>query len=260
MSSSQVFSVQKLLILIGLSPMVHVPAGEFLTGSANSDPDAGDNEKPQHTVYLDAFWIDKTEVTNAQYNVCVQAGVCKASAFAGNSNYSGDTQPVVGVDWSDAKAYCEWAGRQLPTEAQWEKAAHGTPLSVPPAGGGEAGGARIYPWGNDPPTCELAQYYGCSPQGTVPVGSKSPADDSPYGVADMAGNVWEWVADWYDGNYYASSPARNPDGPSSGQSRVVRGGGWGGDADNLRSASRNYDGPGDRSDDIGFRCVGVPGQ
>ena len=138
--------------------LLPVPAGEFLMGSDPAvDKDAQDDEKPQHTVYLDTFWIDKTEVTNAQYQTCVSAGACSQSEYADDSHFNAPNQPVVGVSWNDATAYCEWAGRRLPTEAEWEKAARGTD-------------GRIYPWGNDAPTCELAQYcrlrrkYGCGGQ------------------------------------------------------------------------------------------------
>jgi formylglycine-generating enzyme required for sulfatase activity len=231
--------------------MVHVPVGEFLMGSADSDKDAQSDEKPQHTVYLDAFWIDRTEVTNAQYKKCVQAGACKASGFASDSKYNADNQPVVGVSWDAAQAYCQWAGRQLPTEVQWEKAARGA----------QADG-RIYPWGNQPTTCEYAVMNDGSGNGCGkgdapwPVGSK-PQGASPYGALDMAGNVWEWVADWYDEKYYASSPPKNPPGPSSGQDRVLRGGSWYNGQAGARAASRGRNSPGDRYNNVGFRCVGV---
>lgn len=161
--------------------MAYVPAGEFWMGSADSDSQADSNEKPQHKVYLDALWIDRTEVTNAQNNKCVQAKVCKASNYATDSKYNGDEQPVVGVDWSQAQAYCQWAGRQLPTEAQWEKAARGAD-------------GRIYPWGDRTATCEYAVMNDGSGNGcgkgyaSWPVGSK-PRGTSPYGALDMAGNV-----------------------------------------------------------------------
>ena len=194
--------------------MVYVPAGEFLMGSTDADietilagcktckRDLFTNEQPQHKVYLDAFWIDKTEVTNAQYKKCVQAGVCKASQLASFSALNGDTQPVVGVDWNDAQAYCQRAGRKLPTEAQWEKAARGTD-------------GRIYPWGNQAATCEYAvmndgSENGCGKGNAAwPIGSKLKGA-SPYGALDMMGNVWEWVADWYSESYYAGSPPQEP--------------------------------------------------
>jgi len=229
--------------------MVYVPAGEFLMGS---DQGGSDDEKPQHKVYLDAFWIDRTEVTNAQYKKCAQAGQCKASSYAGDSKFNGDTQPVVGVDWNDAKTYCGWAGAALPTEAQWEKAARGTD-------------GRAYPWGNNPVTgkllnfcdknCEYDQKDSAVDDGyakTAPVGSYL-AGTSPYGALDMAGNVWEWVEDWYDGY-----PGTTYKSDYFGQKyRVLRGGSWLNDATYVRATDRGYVGLSDnRSADIGFRCVG----
>jgi formylglycine-generating enzyme required for sulfatase activity len=230
--------------------MVYVPAGEFLMGSADSDSQAYSNEKPQHTVYLDAFWIDKTEVTNAQYKKCVQAGACKALEYARSSDYNGDTQPVVEVDWFNAQAYCQWAGRQLPTEAQWEKAARGTD-------------GRIYPWGNQAATCEYAVMNvgsgnGCGKGTTWPVGSK-PKGASPYGALDMAGNVWEWVADWYSESYYAGSPSKNPPGPASGEYRVPRGGSFYDEARVVRGVYRGREVPGYWAPGRGFRCVCASG-
>ncbi|MBN1139455.1 MAG: SUMF1/EgtB/PvdO family nonheme iron enzyme [Anaerolineae bacterium] len=227
--------------------MVFVPAGTFWMGSAAGDEGAYDDEFPQHEVTLDAFWIDRTEVTNAQYRLCVQTGACQASDLAGDSDYNGDTQPVVGVDWSDAQAYCAWAGRSLPTEAQWEKAARGTDR-------------RAYPWGNQTATCEYAVMddgsgNGCG-QGSKawPVGSK-PAGASPYGALDMAGNVWEWVADRYGEDYYAQSPREDPAGPENGALRVLRGGSWYDSRNIVRAAYRGRLGPSYSSDYVGFRCV-----
>ncbi len=243
--------------------MVYVPAGEFLMGSTDADIDAilagckdckrdgYISEQPQHKVYLDAFWIDKTEVTNAQYKKCVQAGACKASAYASDSTYNADTQPVVGVDWSNAQAYCQWAGRQLPTEAQWEKAARGTD-------------GRIYPWGNQAATCEYAVMddgsgVGCGKGNAAWLVGSKPKGASPYGALDMAGNVWEWVADWYDSQYYASSPPRNPQGPSSGEYRVLRGGSSDDVARHVRGAYRVVSHPWLWYTYWGFRCVCVSG-
>jgi formylglycine-generating enzyme required for sulfatase activity len=225
--------------------MVFVPAGEFLMGSHDNRGRMYDDEKPQHKVYLDAFWIDKTEVTNAQYKKCVAAGKCQSSNYADDARFNGDAQPVVGVSWNDAKTYCEWAGARLPTEAEWEKAARGTD-------------GRLYPWGNGPDTCEYAVTNdgsgdGCGQGGKAwPVGSK-PRGASPYGALDMAGNVLEWVADWYDGSYYARSPGRNPTGPDSGESKVLRGGSWLG---HIRSDRRNEDHPDTTLSTLyGFRCA-----
>ena len=189
--------------------MMYVPAGEFVMGSNNGD----ENEKPAHTVYLDAYWIDRTEVTNAMYAMCVQAGGCQPpfqdSSYYNNTEYA--NHPVRPLNLDEAITYCKWAEVRLPTEAEWEKAARGTD-------------GRIYPWGNKEPSCAIANIDGCM-GGTSVVGSY-PAGISPYGVLDMIGNVWEWVADWYSDTYYANSPDKNPQGPSSGQYHLVRGGSW----------------------------------
>lgn len=211
--------------------MVYVPAGAFLMGSGSSDSLAYSDEKPQHTVYLDGFWIDRTEVTNKMYALCVGAGSCQppsgTKSFTRNSYYRDlqyDDYPVIYIAWNGAKAYCEWAGRRLPTEAEWEKAARGTD-------------GRIYPWGDSfdgtrlnfcDSSCSFDWAYKPVSDGyadTAPVGSY-PDGASPYGALDMAGNVWEWVADWYDSRYYSNSPTVNPTGPSSGQGLVLRGGSW----------------------------------
>ena len=213
--------------------MVYVPPGTFPMGSTDGDGD----EQPVHDVTLDGFWIDETEVTNAHYAQCVEAGECEAS-FYEDSAYNGDNLPVVGVFWNDADAYCNWAGGQLPTEAQWEYAARG------PDG-------NTYPWGEEVPTCDLAQYGDCDGQ-TVPTGSY-PEGASWAGALDMAGNVWEWVSDWYDSDAYASAVAENPTGPESGDTKVLRGGSWIGKSINLRGANRGDD-DSVWYDDIGFRC------
>jgi formylglycine-generating enzyme required for sulfatase activity len=216
--------------------MVYVPAGEFTMGS----DEGGEDEHPVHTVYLDAFYIDETEVTNVQYQECVEVGVCDApmdTSYYGSADYA--QHPVVYVSWSDADAYCRWAGKRLPTEAEWEKAARGT-------------GGRTYPWGEGI-DCDHAQYEGCG-GGTAPVGSK-PEGVSPYGALDMAGNVWEWMADWYDEDYYSQSPERNPPGPDSGRYRVVRGGSWDNAQRHARCTSRDGYGPRLRDNRMGFRCA-----
>lgn len=212
--------------------MVLVPAGEFLMGF---DADAAlaecekytnycrrswyENEVPPHTIYLDAFYIDKYEVTNGLYAACVQAGICQppkdASSFM-RSSYYGNPQyedyPVIHVDWNMAEAYCEWRGARLPTEAEWEKAARGTY------------GRTYYSWG-DGLECtnyfNLEDYDGCF-YDTSPVGIHE-SGRSFYGAYDMEGNVWEWVADWYSETYYAGSPYENPPGPEAGQDHVKRG-------------------------------------
>ncbi len=244
--------------------MVLVPGGEFSMGSADADPKAGADEKPQQTVYLDAFWIDRTEVSNAQYVGFLNAlgaytGTCggydcaetkredKYSHILGGAQdgsyvvESGfEDHPVTQVSWYGAQAYCAWAGVRLPTEAEWEKAARGTD-------------GRPYPWGNEPPDCDKAQYGDCD-GATEAVGSR-PAGASPYGALDMAGNVWEWVADWYDPAYYGFSPAQNPRGPELGERKVFRGGSWGYPPAFLRAGDRARNRPTYAGFNVGFRCA-----
>jgi len=229
--------------------MVYVPEGNFSMGSDNGRID----ERPVHTVYLDAYWIDRTEVTNAMYAQCVQAGACKSPSSTSSNrshSYYDNGQyadyPVFGVDWNDASAYCKWEGARLPSEAEWEKAARGTD-------------GRTYPWGNSSPTCTLASLpslgYGTSPcvMNTTAVGSY-PDGKSPYGALDMAGSVWEWVNDWYSGTYYSQSPGSNPTGPASGDYRVLRGVSWDNNVENVRSAYRYRVDPTDSDNLFGFRC------
>ena len=207
---------------------------------------------PGHTVYLDAFWIDKTDVTFGMYNRCVQAGSCQ-QPYATNSlahvivsdNPNNVDFPVYRIEWSQASAYCQWAGVGLPTEAEWEKAARGTD-------------GRTYPWGNSSPTCSLANYTNWYPfnscnNGVTTVDSHL-LGASPYGVLDMAGNVWQWVADWYA--KYSKSDQINPQGPVSGQYRVLRGGSFGFSDFVMRSTNRVPTDPtGFYYGYIGFRCA-----
>jgi len=191
--------------------MVLIPAGEFQMGSNESD-----DEKPIHTVYLDAFYIDKYEVTNAQYKKFMDAKGYKAPGYWNDPKYNAPNHPVVGVTWNDAKAYADWAGKRLPTEAEWEKAARG----------GVTG--KKYVWGDEwPPPNKAGNFDNSITKDgytyTAPVGSFKP---NGYGLYDMAGNVWEWCADWYDNNYYFTSTKSNPAGPSSGTYHVCRGGSW----------------------------------
>ncbi len=234
---------------------MYIPAGEFLMGSEVGYSD----EEPVHTVYLDAYYIDQYEVTNAAYRECVETGTCdlpEQSGFVYLYTYYGNPAygeyPVINVSWHDARAYCEWAGRRLPTEAEWEKAARGTD-------------GRVYPWGDEfdgtvvnfcDQECELDMANTSSNRfpDTVPVGSY-PGGASPYRVYDMAGNVWEYVSDWYDEDYYGNSPSENPQGPSSGQLRGVRGGSWYYSADRVRTAYRIGVGPDFTDPSIGFRCA-----
>lgn len=227
-------------IEIDRAKMVYVPAGEFLMGSNKSNPQADPDEKPQLTPILDAYWIDRTEVTNAMYTGCVEAGACTPPMHS--SHYALPEyadHPVAGVTWFQAGEYCAWAGRRLPTEAEWEKAARGTD-------------GRLYPWGNTPPNAKLLNFAD-QVGDTAPVGSY-PAGASPYGALDMAGNVWEWVSDGYDPGYYTHAPSTNPPGGTSANQRVVRGGAWGVDARAVRAANRFWAFPG-RNDTDGFRCA-----
>jgi formylglycine-generating enzyme required for sulfatase activity len=226
--------------------MIFVRAGEFQMGSNDGDED----EKPVHTVYLDAFWIDQTEVTNVMYEKCVSAGECVSPGEIYNfSNSDYANHPVGGILWDHAVGYCEWANNgRLPTEAEWEKAAQGSPES------------RKYPWGNQEPSCEFgvengAQYAECNGGLAVPVASFS---SNGYDLYDMAGNVSEWVLDWYDISFYSNSPSANPQGPTLGEQRVTRGGGWGiyGGLENaLRVADRREYSPYHATGTIGFRCA-----
>jgi formylglycine-generating enzyme required for sulfatase activity len=229
--------------------MVFVPAGKFRMGSET----AYDDEKPVHEVYLDAFWIDKYEVSNAHYAQCVAEGTCSRplsveshsrDSYYGNPTY--DDYPVIKVIWTQADDYCRWVGGRLPTEAEWEKAARGTH-------------ARKYTWGDTAPSCSLANFgglFGCVGD-TSAVGSY-PAGASPYGAMDMAGNVWEWVADWFGEDYYSKSPLQNPSGPVSGEYRVLRGGSWFNTELGVRSARRSWNDPNSTNFVIGFRCVSPP--
>jgi formylglycine-generating enzyme len=229
--------------------MVSVPAGAFQRGCNSAvDSECESDESPYKTITLSAFKIDKTEVTVAAYKACVDAGQCSAANTSGfcNWNVSGrESHPINCVDWAQANAYCAWAGKRLPTEAEWEKAARGTD-------------ARKYPWGNGAINCARANYApdpGANSycvRGTAAVGSY-PSGASPYGALDMVGNVWEWVADWYDSGYYATSPTTDPQGPGSGQYRVLRGGSWGSNPALARASDRNGYNPGNLS--VGFRCA-----
>jgi serine/threonine-protein kinase len=243
--------------------LVFVPAGEFQMGS-NISYDG----QPVHTVYLDAFWIDQTEVTNQQYaeflndmdnqteggSTWMDAGskYVRIHQTAGKwrADFGYSDHPVVEVSWYGASAYCDWAGRMLPTEAMWEKAARGAD-------------ERIYPWGEGI-GCSLAQYGDCG-GGTVPVGSY-PDGASPYGALDMTGNVVEWMADLYDINYYSNSPYENPQGPSTGyyvmplkppvkHYRVLRGGAYNSVGWVLQAAARGGGPPEGSYPGVGFRCA-----
>lgn len=228
------------------SGMAFIPEGEFTMGYVFGHAD----EKPEHKVHLSAFYLDKYEVTADEYKLCVEAKACTEPIVAYGDydkhyNYRAPGRgkhPINGVTHLQATEYCEWKGKRLPTEAEWEKAARGTD-------------GRKYPWGNAKPTCARAMMAGCGGKtNTRKVGSK-PKGVSPYGVYDMAGNVWEWTSDLYDGDYYENSPTRDPKGPSFGVDRVLRGGGGAIYHDSLRSVGRGYALDGSAPDNAGFRCA-----
>jgi len=237
-----------------------IPAGEFSMGTHPVESlGTGSDIAPVHLVYLDAFWIDRMEVTNRMYAQCVADGACELPNIAGQPIFSSRTRleyynnpefadyPVIYVNWYEADSYCSWAGKRLPTEAEWEKAARGTTTWT-------------YPWGNSKPTWVKANYrYDLFPlMGTTAVGS-FPEGASPYGVLDMAGNVWEWMSDLYGSDYYGSQTEwNNPTGPANGDRRVLRGGSWFSNEWCLRVSLRSSIGPDDAGSDVGFRCVTSP--
>jgi len=225
-----------------------INAGEFRMGCDQSNPQESCSpyELPLHTVHLDAYTIDQTEVTNAQYRACVDDGKCAKPGCWGDGGFNAPCQPVVCVSWHKADAYCRWAGGRLPTEAEWERAARGTD-------------GRIYPWGDEEPDCSRANFSGC--MGRTSAAGSYPAGASPDGVLDMAGNAWEWVADWYGEGYYGTSPRDNPPGPDGWSYKVLRGGSWHDSWGDLRAAYRGPD-PGNRYYYyIGFRCAAAgPGE
>ncbi|MBK9209723.1 MAG: SUMF1/EgtB/PvdO family nonheme iron enzyme [Anaerolineales bacterium] len=238
-----------------------VPAGTVKMGGL--DVLLENDELPAHSVQINAFWVDQVEVVNGMYALCVEAGVCRPPANVTSDNrldYYGNPEfqdyPVIQVTWYDANAYCQWAGRRLPTEAEWERAARGDSVNT-------------YPWGGELPNANNSNSLNIVGD-TTRVGTYA-TGISPFGALDMAGNVWEWVADFYKGNYYAESPADNPTGPENGglnSMRVIRGGSFQDDASMLRISNRGYEaGPdpsalqndaayyGRSSAKIGFRCV-----
>lgn len=221
--------------------MVYVPGGTFPMGNPHPGAASGD-EAPVHQVTLDAYWIDKTEVSNAEYRACVEAGVCRPARYWDEPVYArfgGDDLPVVGVSWDDAVAYCSWTGGRLPTEAEWEYAAAG------PEG-------RRFPWGDEPPTCDRAQFALCEGE-VLPVGSL-PNGASWVGALDLSGNVSEWVADYYWP--YSADPQTNPTGPEHGTSRVIRGGLWFRMEFQITTHGRFNYWPDGRSITVSFRCAG----
>ena len=219
------------------------------------------DEVPVHVVALDGYWLDRTEVTNRMFadflnsvgnkleggtNLLNQLNPFvwifekdgKWQVMPGREHY-----PIVAVSWYGANDYCQWAGRQLPTEAQWEYAARGV-------------GGRQFPWGNMDPSCERARFFGC---GSMPVEVGSlPSGQTPLGIYDLAGDVAEWVNDRYAADYYQQSPQLNPSGPINGYYRVIRGGGWQSSYTELQTTHRQWAGADERNEGIGFRCSLTP--
>lgn len=240
--------------------MVLVPAGRFLMGSdKKADRNAYKAEMPQRTVYLDGYEIDKYEVTALHYLKFVLATARLPQIDwrydGGNFQESMANHPIMHVSWTDADAYCRWAGKRLPTEAEWEKAARGDD-------------GRIFPWGNQMAGLTRANYGRTGLSGPVrdrperlllypPIISVDKYDNaaSPYGVHQMAGNVAEWVADWYDKDFYQRAPDRNPKGPDSGTNRAFRGGGWIDSTPTVRASQRNGAPPETKMNWLGFRCA-----
>lgn len=227
---------------------VKLPAGRFLMGSAAGASD----EQPVHEVELAAMRLDRYEVTNRRYAACEKSGACTPPSLASShlrKSYYRNPEfadyPVVFVSWQQADAFCRHAGGRLPTEAEWERAARG-----------ESPSTRVYPWGNEAPDCSKANLGGPgSCVGDTDRVGRRPAGASPFGAMDMAGNVWEWTADWYDAGYYAESPRRNPRGPEHGRLKVTRGGCWLSGADSLRVSCRKAELPASWAYNVGFRCA-----
>ena len=222
-------------------PMAYVPGGVFLMGNDRGNVD----ERPIHAVNVDAFYMDAFEVTNKLYKACVQAGACQPvkKNSATRSKYYDDPRfvrfPVLFVNWNMAQTYCEWRGARLPTEAEWEKAARGA-------------SNLTYPWGEDL-DCNLANYGNCL--GDTSGAAIYDLGKSRFGIYNMAGNVWEWVSDWYSATYYRSSPEDNPQGPDWGTEKVLRGGSWKDNFVEIQSMNREAEKPAYSSNAVGFRCA-----
>jgi len=211
---------------------ISIPAGDFLMGASRG------KDNLVHRVYLNAFRIDTFEVTNAQYHSFTKATGRPTPRYWEDPDYNGAESPVVGVTWEDAQAYCAWVGKRLPTEAEWERAARGAK-------------SRLFPWGDrfDPSHTNTKEAKHNHPQ---QVGSYL-SGQSPDGLFDVAGNVWEWCQDWYDKKYYGFSPTKNPNGPANGKQKVIRGGGW--TANHVDMAYRRGMKPEKAYPSLGFRCA-----
>ncbi|MBL8179636.1 MAG: formylglycine-generating enzyme family protein [Bryobacterales bacterium] len=228
--------------------MVFIPRGEFLRGRSHALPDDGlqwypevmKDDRPVKKIHVAPFYMDRTEVTNAGYARFIAATKHRPPYHWPNGQPPPDKlhHPVANVSWDDAAAYAKWAGKRLPTEAEWERACRGLREGA------------TYSWGESKPTPKLARFGTVTgPQDSA----RCPAND--FGLHDIAGNVWEWTQDWYDRDYYAVSPNTNPQGPPTGRYRVLRGGSWADVPKYLTCAYRSWARPAERSPNIGFRCV-----
>lgn len=223
--------------------MVYVPEGYFEMGSSLSE---FDDQKPMHFVYTSAYFIDKYEVSNAEYKKFLDATQHPKPKYWEDERFNQPGQPVVGVSWFDAMAYSRWKGRRLPTEAEWEKAARGND-------------GRAYPWGDQ--TAKGSKLYFVNVYGmedkyefTAPVNYYA-SGASPFGALNMAGNVWEWCLDWYDKDYYRISPELDPEGPEATLMKVLRGGSWINNIDGVQTTQRARNAPDMQNNIYGFRTV-----
>ena len=236
------------------APMALIPEGPFHMGVPHAARDGGMDERPNHEVFVDNFYMDIYEVTNGRYlQFVTETGhrVPQHPTDASKGLWKGNMMPesvselpVINVDWFDSNAYCRWAGKRLPTEAEWEKAAKGQ-------------NDWRFAWGDVEPTSEHANFNQLAWRGEatlVQVGMYEKGK-SPYGIYDVAGNVWEWVSDWYQVDYYSHSPTHNPQGPETGKYKALRSSGWQGETPQMRVFTRIKSLPTDRNNSTGFRCA-----
>jgi formylglycine-generating enzyme required for sulfatase activity len=223
--------------------MVYVPEGYFQMGQSSNE---AEDQKPMHFVYTSAYFIDKHEVSNAEYKKFLDATGHVKPKYWEDERFNHPNQPVVGVSWFDAMAYSRWKGRRLPTEAEWEKAARGND-------------DRLYPWGEKwtkGKKLYFVNVFGVEDryEFTAPVNYYA-TGASPFGVLNMAGNVWEWCLDWYDKDYYRISPELDPEGPEAKQMKVLRGGSWVNDIDGVQVTQRARNLPEMQNNIYGFRTI-----